>query len=306
VDQIENLSLCSGLTSLTLEGNPVTGMDPESVPTAEQMTEYQNFRLKVWSIIPHLQILDDEELSPSIADESGESPTQASTWKQIKRPSTSMDRPITFVNKSEDGFKSELNQGKFKLFFVNLFNFVKGTGEVKSESPAKVLISRRKTRSESVSYALEYKQPLPLPKQVLKVLSRPPSATAIEKTKPIDHRTKPNFITAFNPSSVSPKPLSLQTPVHLQEVKPRPPPPTTMLTSIRGRKHMVKLTSPEDLKNVSSGGVLDPLMPRKPASPLKNVQPAIPVGRAFRRRPMVVGLLAPLEGIDRSVTTTTV
>ncbi|KAI9355942.1 hypothetical protein DFJ73DRAFT_248853 [Zopfochytrium polystomum] len=63
-DQLENLALCSSLVNLTLEGNPVTGLQSDdSFALDEDVTARGAYRLRVWDILPSLKILDDEVLT---------------------------------------------------------------------------------------------------------------------------------------------------------------------------------------------------------------------------------------------------
>ncbi|KAI8851207.1 hypothetical protein BC829DRAFT_128841 [Chytridium lagenaria] len=60
INQIDHLSLCTSLQSLTLEGNPITTVHEEN--TLESTLSKTFLRTAIWNAVPHLQVLDDEPL----------------------------------------------------------------------------------------------------------------------------------------------------------------------------------------------------------------------------------------------------
>ncbi|XP_075422897.1 leucine-rich repeat-containing protein 56 isoform X2 [Ascaphus truei] len=71
VCQLQYLALCSNLTTLTLEGNPICARPS---PEAAESPDY-NYRSEVWSLIPHLRFLDDSP-TDQLRPHSSYTPTQ--------------------------------------------------------------------------------------------------------------------------------------------------------------------------------------------------------------------------------------
>ncbi|KAJ3076480.1 Leucine-rich repeat-containing protein 56 [Podochytrium sp. JEL0797] len=270
VGMVEELALCQGLVELTLVGNPVErgevgeGDEVSWGSDAGVLGEgRKEWRAWVWSVLPNLCVLDDEELSAEFDPESAAIPAKP---QQPKRPVTSFGHSSSLKINSivdDNDFSSDLTFGN--------------NGATMAGNPILFLRSRR-GRSESAKH--QKHTPGPLLSTFFSNLSNTSTIPTYSA-----FRQPPELISITKLSD------SVTNPMHTDTSRSHPPDSKSHPTTrhLRGGRR-IHLTPTVPIESQIS--------PLKPAPPVPlTVRPPGVGGAAtvFRRRREFVRTLKPLD-----------
>ncbi|KAJ3325779.1 Leucine-rich repeat-containing protein 56 [Blyttiomyces sp. JEL0837] len=150
--QLEYLSLCQSLTTLTLEGNPVTeSLDGSFAFDGASSTRLQ-YRLTVWDILPHLRVLDDEELTESERENSSPIPYSTAPLALTSNSSSHGSRPQSRLSINDQDFSSELTCGTTDTIAGNPVLFLRSRRRLGS-AVSSIDENKEKAKSKDASIA---------------------------------------------------------------------------------------------------------------------------------------------------------